>query len=81
MPCGVHRLVPCVASLHVVGWTAPDGAAHVLCRGYLGLYPHIESPSALYLLSNAILNKSKQFDVKPTSLTGNPGSESGCRPV
>jgi hypothetical protein len=39
MPCGVHRPVPCAASLDVVGWTIPDGPAHVYRRGYLGSYP------------------------------------------
>ena len=23
-----------------MGWAAPRGAAHVVCHGYLGLYPH-----------------------------------------
>ena len=39
MPCGVRRSEPCAASIDVVGWTVPDGAAHVPCHGYLGLYP------------------------------------------
>jgi hypothetical protein len=39
MPCGGRRLVLCATSLHLVGWTVPDRAAHILCRGYLGLYP------------------------------------------
>ena len=25
--------------LRLVGWTTPDGAAHVVCRVYPGLYP------------------------------------------
>jgi hypothetical protein len=29
----------CAASHHLVGWTVPGGVAHVLCHGYLGLYP------------------------------------------
>ena len=40
MSCGVRRPVPCAASLDPMGWTVPDHAAHVPCRGYLRLYPH-----------------------------------------
>ena len=29
----------CTVSLDVMGWTIPDGVAHVPYRGYLGLYP------------------------------------------
>ena len=27
------------ARLRLVGWAAPEGAAHVVCRGYPGSYP------------------------------------------
>jgi hypothetical protein len=40
MSCGVRQAVPCAASLRLVGWTVPVGAAHVHCRGYLGSEPH-----------------------------------------
>ena len=29
----------CPARLHLVGWAAPGGVAHVVCRGYPGSYP------------------------------------------
>ena len=29
----------CPARLHLVGWAAPEGVAHVVCRGYPGSYP------------------------------------------
>jgi hypothetical protein len=40
MPCGVRRPVPCAASLDVMGWTVPDGVAHVYRHGYLGYTPN-----------------------------------------
>ena len=39
MPCGRRRAESYPARLRLVGWTAPEGATHVVCRGYLGTYP------------------------------------------
>ena len=39
MSCGRRRTDSCPASLRLVGWTAPGGAAHVVCHGYPELYP------------------------------------------
>ena len=39
MSCGRRRAESCPARLHLVGWAAPRGAAHVVYRGYPGLYP------------------------------------------
>ena len=39
MCCGTRRAAPCTVSLHLVGWTTPGGAAHVVCYRYLGSYP------------------------------------------
>ena len=33
-----------------MGWAAPRGAAHVVCRGYLGLYPPQLVPERLVLV-------------------------------
>jgi hypothetical protein len=33
MPCGARRSVSCVARLDLVGWTIPDGVAHVPAVG------------------------------------------------
>jgi len=40
LACGARRPVLSAVSLDVVGWSVPDGAAHVSCCWYLGLYPH-----------------------------------------
>ena len=37
LPEAPSRVVP--ARLRLVGWAAPGGAAHVVCRGYPGSYP------------------------------------------
>ena len=39
MSYGRRRAESCPARLHLVGWAALEGAAHVICRGYLGSYP------------------------------------------
>ena len=39
MPCGRCRVASCPARLHLVGWAAPGGVAHVVCREYPGSYP------------------------------------------
>ena len=39
MSCGRHRAESYPARLRLVGWVAPKGAAHVVCRGYPGSYP------------------------------------------
>ena len=39
MSCGRRRPESCPARLRLVGWAAPEGAAHVVCRGYPGSYP------------------------------------------
>ena len=56
--------------------------------GTWGYTPHSQSSSALYLLSNAVLNKSEQFNLESaskssnlTSLTGNRINRTKCRPV
>ena len=33
------RAESCPARLYLVGWAAPGGATHVVCRGYPGSYP------------------------------------------
>ena len=33
-----HRAESCSARLCLVGWAAPEGVAHVVCRGYPGSY-------------------------------------------
>ena len=38
MSYGRHRPGSCPARLHLVGWAAPEGAAHVVCHGYPGSY-------------------------------------------
>ena len=40
MSCGRRRAKSCPARLCLVGWAAPEGAAHVVRRGYPGSYPH-----------------------------------------
>ena len=42
---GFGRRAPQV--LNLVGWTIPDHAAHVPCRGNLGLYPPQLVPARL----------------------------------
>ena len=39
MSCGRRRAESCPAKLRLVGWATPGGAAHMVCRGYPGLYP------------------------------------------
>ena len=39
MSCGSRRAESCPARRRLVGWAAPGGVAHVVCRGYLGSYP------------------------------------------
>ena len=39
MSCGRRRPESCPAKLHLVGWAAPEGATHVVYRGYSGSYP------------------------------------------
>jgi hypothetical protein len=36
MSCGMRRVVLSAASLHLMGWTIPIGAAHAHHHGYLG---------------------------------------------
>ena len=37
--CRMRRAASCPARLHLVGWAATRGAAHVVCHGYPGSYP------------------------------------------
>ena len=69
MSCGTRRAVPCTVSFRLVGWTTPGGAAHVVCRGYPGLYPpqlvpeHLVSAVQRHLeLVRAGVNKAEQLD-------------------
>lgn len=39
VPCSVRQIVSCIASLRLVGWAVPAGAAHVHSRLYLGSDP------------------------------------------
>ena len=38
---GIERILTdlVVSSGYLVGWAAPEGAAHVVCHGYPGSYP------------------------------------------
>ena len=50
-----------------MGWTSLGGAAHVHCRGYLGLYPHkgyTEPP--LYSWNEAYLEGQPLYEVQLT---------------
>ena len=47
MSCGRCRPESRPARLRLMGWFAPKGAAHVVCRGYPESYPPIET---LYFL-------------------------------
>ena len=47
MYCGRCRATSCSARLHLVGWTTPRGAAHVVCRGYPGSYPPQDPSSGM----------------------------------
>ena len=51
MSCRRHRAKSCPARLRLVGWATPEGAAHVVCRGYPGSYPH----------TFALIGKAKQW--------------------
>jgi hypothetical protein len=50
MSCGARRLVPCAASLDVMGWASSGGATHVYSRGYPGVYPPQLVPERLVSL-------------------------------
>ena len=69
MSSGTRRVVPCIVSIHLVGWTTPGGTAHVVYRGYPGSYPpqlvpeHLVSVVQRRLeLIRAGVNKAEQSD-------------------
>ena len=70
MPCGTRRAVPCTVGLRLLmGWTAPDSATHVVCRGYPRSYPPQLVPERLVFtvqrrleLVRVGVNKAEQSD-------------------
>ena len=69
MPRGTFRAVLCTVGLHLVGWTAPRSAAHVVCRGYPGSYPPqlvserlVSAVQHRLELVRAGVNKAEQLD-------------------
>ena len=70
MSCGTRRAVPCTVGLRLVGWTAPGSVAHVVRRGYPGLYPPQLVPERLVSvvqhrlkLVRAGVNKAEHLDL------------------
>ena len=88
MSYGRRRAALCPARLHLVGWAAPGGVAHVVYHGYLGSYPpqlvleRLVSVVQLRLeLVRAGANKAEQlnswsdhYDELPSSCEPSPSS-------
>ena len=74
MSCRRRRAKSCPTRLRLVGWAAPEGAAHVVCRGYPGSYPPQLVPERLVPIvqhrlelvrAGANQNRADQLMVRP----------------
>ena len=75
MSCGRRRAESCPARLHLVGWAALEGVAHMVCRGYLGSYTPQLVPERLipvvqrrleFVRAGANQNRAVQLMVRPS---------------
>ena len=59
-----------------MGWTVLDRAAHVPCRGYLGLYPPQLIPERIVSFEQRCLEQVRALLREADQLTGDPSSGS-----
>ena len=86
MSCGSHQAESCPARLHLVGWAAPGGTAHVVCRGYPGSYPPqlvlerlVPIVQRRHELVRAGANKAESQTHGPTTVMSCQSVVSSCR--
>ena len=81
MSCERRRLESCPARLRLMGWAAPEGTAHVVCRGYLGSYPPQLVPKHLVPIVQRCLELVRAGANKLSSQTRGPTTVMSCRVI